>query len=100
MEYVETIALERLRPGKAMTVRVAGKDVGLFNVEGNVYALEDACPHAGASLGSSKLRGGVVTCRGHSFAYDVATGRCVTIQGLCAASYSVRIIEGKIMVSI
>jgi 3-phenylpropionate/trans-cinnamate dioxygenase ferredoxin component len=99
-EFIETIALDRLPPGRAKAVRIAGKDIALFNVDGTVYALEDACPHAGVSLGSGKLRGSIVTCRGHSFRFDVASGGCVGIAGLRAASYPAKIVAGKIFVSI
>jgi len=99
-EFVETIALDRLPPGKAKVVRVAGRDIALFNVDGAVYALDDACPHAGVSLGTSKVRGGVVTCRGHGFRYEVTTGSCLSIAGLRADTYSVRIAHGRIFVSI
>src|SRR5271166_4065833 len=84
-DFIETIALSRLAVGRGMVVRVAGKDVALFNVDGNIYAVSDACAHAGASLGSGKLRGNIVTCRAHGFRYDVTTGRCTTIQGLRVA---------------
>jgi len=99
-EFHETLALDRLRPGKGKVVRVAGRDVAVFNVDGVVYALDDACPHAGVSLGSSKLRGRLVTCRGHRFGYDVTTGQCVSIAGLRATNYPVKIVDGKILVSI
>jgi len=99
-EFLETIALNRLPPGKAKTVRVAGNDIALFNVEGTVFALDDACPHAGVSLGSGKLRGAVVTCRGHGFRFDVTTGGCVSIAGLRAASHPVKIADGKIFVAL
>jgi len=98
-EFIETIALERLRPGKAIVVRVAGRDIALFNVDGAIHALDDACPHAGVSLGASKLRGNIVTCRGHGFGYDVTSGRCVTIEGLRAATREVKIVDGKILVA-
>ena len=98
--FLETIALERLPVGRSVVVRVATKDVALFNVDGNIYALSDACAHAGASLGSSKLRGQIVTCRGHGFRYDVTTGACINISGLRVASYPVKVVDGKIMVSI
>jgi 3-phenylpropionate/trans-cinnamate dioxygenase ferredoxin subunit len=100
MEFVETIALDRLRPGKGKVVRVAGKDVALFNIDGIIHALDDACPHAGVSLGSSKLRGNIVTCRGHGFGYDVATGQCVSIAGLRGTTHEVKIVDGKILVLI
>ncbi|HLI80906.1 MAG TPA: Rieske (2Fe-2S) protein [Candidatus Binataceae bacterium] len=99
-EFHETIPLDRLPPGKGKVVRIAGKDIALFNVEGTIHATDDACPHAGVSLGSGKLRGNIVTCRGHGFQYDVTTGSCVTIAGLRAVSHPVRIVDGKIQVSI
>ena len=40
-----------------MTVTVGGKHVALFNEEGIVYAMEDACLHAGTSLGMGVLEG-------------------------------------------
>lgn len=98
--FVETIPLRRLPIGKSMVVSVAGKDIALFNVEGNVYATSDACAHAGASLGSSKLQGTIVTCRAHGFRYDITNGNCLNIQGLRVSTYPVRVIDDKIFVAI
>lgn len=99
-DFLETIPLDRLPVGRSMVVRVAGKDVALFNVGGNVYAMDDVCAHAGASLGSGKLRGNIVTCPGHGFRYDVTSGHCVSISGMRVAAYPVSIVDGKIMVSV
>ncbi|HLX38294.1 MAG TPA: Rieske 2Fe-2S domain-containing protein [Candidatus Binataceae bacterium] len=98
--FIETIALDRLPPGKAKAVRIGSRDIALFNVDGTVYALDDACPHAGVSLGSGKLRGGIVTCRGHGFRFDVTSGGCISIVGLRAASYPVKLADGKILVAL
>ena len=98
-DFVETIALSRLASGKSMVVRIASKEVALFNVDGNVYATDDSCAHAGASLGSGKVQGTTVTCRAHGFRYDVTTGRCISIQGLQLATYLVKVIDGKIFVA-
>jgi nitrite reductase/ring-hydroxylating ferredoxin subunit len=99
-EFVETIALTRLPLGKSMVVRVAGRDIALFNVDGQVYATGDVCAHAGASLGSGKLHGTTVTCPAHGFRYDVTTGKCTSIQGLRVASYPVKVVEGKILIAV
>src|SRR2546425_2459902 len=52
-DYVAVAHLEQLSPGRGMVVTVRGLAVALFNVEGTVYAMEDACRHAGASLGAA-----------------------------------------------
>jgi nitrite reductase/ring-hydroxylating ferredoxin subunit len=98
--FLETIALSRLSVGKSITVRIGGKDIALFNVGGTIYAMSDGCAHAGASLGSGKLQGAIVTCRAHGFRYEVTTGRCTNIQGLGVATYPVKVVDGKIFVAV
>ena len=55
-DFVEAARLDQIPPGKGTCVKVGGKDVALFNVDGTIYALDDTCPHAGSSLGTSKAR--------------------------------------------
>ena len=56
-DFVAVAHLDQLPPGRGIVVTVRGLAVALFNVEGTVYAMEDACRHAGASLGAGELRG-------------------------------------------
>lgn len=99
-DYVEVMRLEQLPPGNGTTVTVAGKDVAIFNVEGTIYAIEDTCLHQGQSLGTSKLEGKVVTCRGHGWRYDVTTGSTLQVKDYGVATYPTKIVEGKIMVGL
>ena len=50
-EFIEAARVDQIPPGTGTTVKVAGKDVAIFNVDGEVYAIGDSCVHAGASLG-------------------------------------------------
>lgn len=98
-EFSEAARVDQLPPGTGTTVKVAGKDVAIFNVDGDVYAIDDTCAHAGASLGSGKLSGRIVTCRAHGLRYDVTTGQFTT-GGFGVASYPVKVVDGKIMVAV
>jgi 3-phenylpropionate/trans-cinnamate dioxygenase ferredoxin subunit len=98
--FVEVMGLEQLPPGKGTTVTVAGKDVALFNVDGTIYAMEDSCLHQGLSLGTNQLEGKVVTCRRHGWRYDVTTGCTLHVKDFGVAIYPVKIVEGKIMISV
>jgi len=53
-DFVAVAHLDQLPPGRGMTVTVRGLAVAIFNVAGTVYAMEDACRHAGASLGGGE----------------------------------------------
>ena len=91
---------EQVPPGKGTVFTVANKRLAIFNVDQTFYAIDDSCLHQGSSLGTSSLEGKIVTCRGHGWRYDVTTGETVHVPGYGVASYPVKIVEGKIMVTI
>ena len=99
-EFVEVMRLEQLPPGKGTTVMVAGKDVALFNVEGTIYAMDDSCLHQGLSLGTSKLEGKIVICRGHGWRYNVTTGKVLHVPDYGVTSYPVKVVDGRIVVAL
>lgn len=98
-EFIEAGRVDQIPPGAGTTVRVAGKDVAIFNVDGEVYAIADSCRHAGASLGAGKLSGRIVTCRAHGLRYDVKTGQ-VTTGGFGVTSYPAKVVDGKIFIAV
>ena len=98
--YVEVARVEQLPPGRGTVVTIAGKDIALFNVDGTIYAIDDSCLHHGQSLGSSKLSGKIVTCRGHGWKYDVTTGSTLSSPGYGVSAYPVKVVDEKIMVAI
>ena len=67
--------LDSLPVGTGRAFTVDGRQVGLFNVEGRVYAIDDICPHAGASLADGALTGHVVSCPWHCADFDVTSGK-------------------------
>ncbi len=99
-DYVEAARLDQVPPGKSTTVKVGGKDVALFNVDGTLYAIDDTCPHAGGSLGTSKFDGMIVTCRAHGMKFDLATGCFAGTSHAGVASYPVQVVDGKILVAV
>jgi len=99
-EFIEAARLDEIPPASGTSVRVAGKDIALFNVNGTIYAMEDACLHQGLSLGTSKLEGKVVTCRGHGWRYDVTTGNTLHVPDYGVVSYPVKVVDGKILVAL
>ena len=99
-DFVEAARLDEVPAGTAKTVTIAGKAVALFNVGGQVYAIDDTCPHAGSSLGNGKLDGRIVTCRSHGMRIDVVTGCFPASEGFAVASYQVMVLAGMILVAL
>ncbi|MGI0075551.1 MAG: Rieske (2Fe-2S) protein [Nitrosotalea sp.] len=61
-------------PGKIQKVTIDGKDLLIANIDGNYYAVNDTCTHAGASLSEGSLDGSVITCGWHGAKFDCKTG--------------------------
>ena len=99
-EYVRVATLDQVPPGRGRPVFVAGRVIALFNVGGEIYALDDACPHQGSSLGMGKLDGAIVQCRAHGLRFDVRTGRMHGADGLRAATCAVRVSDNEIAVAV
>jgi nitrite reductase/ring-hydroxylating ferredoxin subunit len=63
------------KPG---AVRLLGRDIVLFREAGNLFALEDRCPHRGVklSLGKCQFPGsGTISCPYHGWTFEGASGR-------------------------
>lgn len=48
--------------------------MGLYRLEGRVYAVRDTCPHQGYPLSEGELDDACIVCPGHGWAFDVRTG--------------------------
>lgn len=63
-----------LQPGQIKRVTVDGAGVAVYNVEGTLYATQDACTHTGGPLSEGKLDETIVICPWHASCFDVTTG--------------------------
>jgi nitrite reductase/ring-hydroxylating ferredoxin subunit len=61
---------DEIRPGGRKIVRVAGRSIGVFNVNGQFHAIRNRCPHQGAALCEGKLWGVLKADAPGSFTYD------------------------------
>ncbi len=68
--------------GSGLCFEVGSRRVALFRHAGRVHAIDDQCPHQGASLGMGVVLDGEVTCPWHAWHFDLGSG-CNT-DGLAA----------------
>jgi len=80
-------ASAELLPGemKSAIDEVTGAGIVVFNLEGELYALEDRCSHDEVALSSGEFDGktGQIECVLHGARFDVTSG-----QALCPPAYS------------
>jgi nitrite reductase/ring-hydroxylating ferredoxin subunit len=56
-ESLKVAKADQLSPGQARRVKVHGKRLALFNIDGNFYALEDTCAHKGGPWSGGAVAG-------------------------------------------
>ncbi len=103
MERAEVIVAQWVRlcgvaeapgPGKVMEAEVEGVGVCLANVNGELSALDNICPHRQGPLGQGWIEGDAVVCPWHSWAFHVKTGQAVYPENERVAVFPLRI-EGE-----
>ncbi|HEX3659274.1 MAG TPA: Rieske (2Fe-2S) protein [Pirellulales bacterium] len=60
--------------GRGATFVVADRLVAVFNDGGRYFALDDICPHMGASLSPGEVHDGIVTCPWHAWRFRLCDG--------------------------
>jgi nitrite reductase (NADH) small subunit len=76
-EFVKVAKTAEIEPGGARLVEVNGKQIALFNVEGQFFAIDNTCSHKGGPLAEGEVSGHVVTCPWHQGRFDLRTGEVV-----------------------
>ena len=83
--------VEDVVPGKAHLTTVKGRQIGIFNLDGEFYALLNRCPHQSAELCRGRIthliqsrkpgkvevsrEGEFIKCPWHGWEFDIRTGQ-------------------------
>ncbi len=108
--------VDEIPPGGRKIVRLEGREVGVFNLDGSFYALKNTCPHQAARVCLGKivgttlpsevyefeygLEGRILRCPWHEWEYDITTGASVFDPTVRIKSYPVEVADGAITVTI
>ena len=98
--FVKVAKTSEVRPGNCIGTRLEGNFIGIHNVDGQYYAVDNICPHVGGLLHAGQLEDGVVVCPIHQWKFDVKTGKCIWPEKCEIATYSVKVDAEHIFVDI
>lgn len=96
--WIEVVRQDEIAPGEGRTVTAGDHRLALFNDGGEFLAVDDSCPHQGASLGQGLLHEGRVICPLHSWIFDLRSGECPRGSHEPVATYPTRCIDGRVEV--
>jgi naphthalene 1,2-dioxygenase system ferredoxin subunit len=99
--WVDALSVEDVPADDVVGVAVAGRDIAIYGVDGEVYATDNICTHGHARLCDGFLEGHEIECPLHQGKFDVRDGRptCSPVTEPLR-SYPVRIERGRVLLQI
>ena len=85
--------------GRKLVFQPSGETILLLNVDGHYYALENSCPHAGASLANGSCAGHVLTCPAHGLKFDIRNGQCTVSSSMKVPRFEVPCTDGLLWIN-
>ena len=74
-KYFGVCRVEEVPPGTAKMVRIEGRPIAIFNLDGDFYATDDNCAHEGGPLSDGFIEGKTVTCPWHGATFHILSGK-------------------------
>ena len=100
-EFVQIAPMGDLPNGERLFVEVDEKQIVIFNIGGNLFALGDVCSHDDGPLGDGEIEGMDIICPRHGARFDIRTGEALLLPAAVdIPAYPVRIVNGMIEVGI
>ena len=99
--WIDAAAQDDVPQDDVIGLAVAGRDIALYSVDGEVFATDNTCTHGHARLCDGFLEGDEIECPLHQGRFNVRTG-----QATCAPvtealrSYPVKIEGGRVWLAL
>jgi len=105
MALVETArrraaSLEELEAKGRLVVAVEGHTICLIEEEGEVFAIDNRCPHMGFPLHRGSVSDGILTCHWHHARFDLCTGGTFDQWADELRRFPVEVEDGEIYVDV
>jgi NAD(P)H-dependent nitrite reductase small subunit len=101
MAYTDTqLKPEQLAVGTSVYLQLGETQVGLFHTPTGLFALNNICPHRGASLHEGMVADGFVTCPWHQWQFQLEDGRCRNIPNARVTTYPLDVRDGTIWINL
>jgi len=103
MAEIDAGPVDELPPGRIKLVPAGQLTVCVYNIGGELYALEDRCSHDDGPLceGDWDPEEGIVVCPRHGANFDIRTGEPLTLPAYEPVdTFPVRVEDGLIKVEV
>lgn len=117
-ERIQVANADEFEPGDRQIVDVDGRSIGVFNIDGEYYAIVNQCAHDCGPVCKGRVKNQLVgtynepeerieesftgpptvTCPLHGWAYDLSTGKHIGDPNIVLPTYDVFVENGEIYI--
>jgi 3-phenylpropionate/trans-cinnamate dioxygenase ferredoxin subunit len=99
--WIDVAAAGDIAPGDYEIAETDEHVIAVFNVDGELYAIEDVCTHDGEELTGGPVEGDQIICPRHGARFCLRSGKALTAPAYeDLPTYPVRIKDGRIQVAV
>lgn len=99
--FVQVAKKSQIPLNGAIGVEIEGKTITLVNLNGEIFALDDSCPHEAGPLSEGEIVDEEITCPWHHSRFEIRTGRVTQDPAEeNVATYRVRLVGDAVEVEI
>ena len=96
--FVPVLDENDLREGIMKLVSVEGLPILLIKQHGQIFAIDNRCPHMGCGFAGGNLDGAIIVCPCHDWRFDLRTGEYEVEPSIKLTKFEWKIKAGKICI--
>ncbi|MFB3119636.1 MAG: Rieske (2Fe-2S) protein [Stenotrophomonas maltophilia] len=97
--HIRVGTLNQVKERGCSVVTGGGHTLAVFYHDGQVYALDNRCPHMGFPLDRGSIRDGILTCHWHHARFDLSSGGTFNLFADDVRTFPVSVIDGEVWVN-
>lgn len=97
-EFTTVAKVGEIKEGLGQAYAVNGRMVAVFKVGDEYHAIDDFCPHMGASLAGGPVDGNTVVCPWHAWRFCITDGKWCDNPRIGIDTFEVRVVGDEIQV--
>ena len=98
-EFVTVARVGEIVEGEGAAFAVEGRMIAVFLDKGEYHAIDDMCPHMGASLAAGAVHDGTVICPWHAWRFRLCDGTWCDNPKTSIDHFDVRVVGDEIQVN-
>jgi nitrite reductase/ring-hydroxylating ferredoxin subunit len=93
MSWISLCPTDQVPHDGGKYVEIDGFHLGVYRLGDEFFAMDDTCPHAGASLSAGHIDQDAIVCPRHNWCFILRNGQLRGMEGVTISTYPTRVFK-------